>query len=183
MSSSTQTSCGPWVNAGDNGGGAADDDLGKFGPIALYVGGAGAVHFRDVSYRDLSLKRVVKEELSPNYSMLRLTPFYYSFASGRRGFRPRRQHGYRLGPLHLPGTGFHEGARVLHGALHQPLDELLVELARVRRRLHGRWLARCVAGVDIGHSAVRESERRAAALGFVRGHRAAGEQRRPKCRR
>jgi hypothetical protein len=76
----------PWVNTSANGGGAADEDLGKFGPIAIYVGGSGAVHFRDVSYRDLSLKRVVKEELSPNYGMLRLTPFYYSFASAAADF-------------------------------------------------------------------------------------------------
>ena len=46
----------------------------------------GEVHFRDVSYRDLSLKRVVPEQLSPNYRMLRLTPFYYSFASGAADF-------------------------------------------------------------------------------------------------
>ena len=76
----------PWVNTSGSGGGAADDDLGTFGPIAIYVGGTGPVHFRDVSYRDLSLKRVVKEELSPNYQMLRLTPFYYSFASGAADF-------------------------------------------------------------------------------------------------
>ena len=76
----------PWVNTSASGGGAADDDLGTFGPIAIYVGGSGQVHFRDVSYRDLSLKRVIKEELSPNYQMLRLTPFYYSFASGAADF-------------------------------------------------------------------------------------------------
>jgi hypothetical protein len=76
----------PWVNTSASGGGAADDDLGTFGPIAIYVGGAGTVHFRDVSYRDLSLKHAVKEELSPNYQMRRLTPFYYSFASGAADF-------------------------------------------------------------------------------------------------
>ena len=76
----------PWVNTSGNGGGAADDDLGAFGPIAIYVGGSGQVHFRDVSYRDLSLKRVVPEQLSANYRILRLTPFYYSFASGAADF-------------------------------------------------------------------------------------------------
>jgi hypothetical protein len=76
----------PWVNTSASGGGAADDDLGTFGPIAIYVGGSGQAHFRDVSYRDLSLRRSVKEELSPNYQMLRLTPFYYSFASGAADF-------------------------------------------------------------------------------------------------
>ena len=76
----------PWVNTSASGGGAADDELGKFGPIAIYVGGSGEVRFRDVSYRDLSLKRRVKEQLSSNYQMLRLTPFYYSFASGAADF-------------------------------------------------------------------------------------------------
>jgi len=74
------------VNTAANGGGAADDDLGAFGPIAIYVGGSGEVRFRDVSYRDLSLKRVVPEQLSSNYRMLRLNPFYYSFASAAADF-------------------------------------------------------------------------------------------------
>ena len=102
---------------------------------------------------------------------------------GRRRFRSRRQHGHRLGTVHFPGTGFHEGARVLHGALHQPLDQLLVQLARVRRRLYRRRLARRAAGVNVGHAVVRESERRAEAMGFAR---AASCRRRPtsrKCRR
>ncbi len=76
----------PWVNTDAGGGGAADDEVGAFGPIAIYAGGSGEVRFRDVSYRDLSLKRLVKEELSANYRMLRLTPFYYSFASGAADF-------------------------------------------------------------------------------------------------
>ena len=97
----------PWVNTSASGGGAADDDVGTFGPIAIYVGGSGQVHFRDVWYRDLSLKRVVKEELSPNYQMLRLTPFYYSFSSGAADFDRDGNHRHRLGTLHFPGTGFH----------------------------------------------------------------------------
>ena len=76
----------PWVNTSPNGGGAADEELGSFGPIALYVGGTGEVRYRDVSYRDLSVKRAVKEELSPNFQMRRLTPFYYSFASAAADF-------------------------------------------------------------------------------------------------
>jgi Domain of Unknown Function (DUF1080)/FG-GAP-like repeat len=76
----------PWVNTAGSSGGAADEDLGTFGPIAIHVGGSGQVHFRDVSYRDLSLKRMVPEQLSPNYRMLRLTPFYYSFASAAADF-------------------------------------------------------------------------------------------------
>jgi len=76
-----------WVNkGGGGGGGAADEELGAFGPIALYAGGAGDVRFREVSYRDLSVKRLVAEHLSPNYRKLQLTPFYYSFAAAAADF-------------------------------------------------------------------------------------------------
>ena len=71
----------PIVNGRPTGGGAADEDAGKFGPVALYVGGTGEVRFRDVGYKDLGLKRLAKEELSPNFRMQRLTPYYYSFSA------------------------------------------------------------------------------------------------------
>ena len=99
---------------------------------------------------------------------------------GRRRFRPRRQHGHRLRSLHFSGTGLHEGPRVLHGALHQSLDELLVQLARVRRRLHRRRLARRAAGVHLEYPAVCESERRAETVGFVPRTSC---RRRPTCRK
>jgi hypothetical protein len=73
----------PHVNTGlqaTGGGAAVDEAMGSFGPIALYVGGTGEVRFRDVSYKDLNLKRFAKEQVSPNFRMQRLTPFQYSWA-------------------------------------------------------------------------------------------------------
>jgi hypothetical protein len=73
----------PHVNTGlqaAGGGAAVDEAMGSFGPIALYVGGTGEVRFRDVSYKDLNLKRFAKEQVSPNFRMQRLTPFQYSWA-------------------------------------------------------------------------------------------------------
>jgi 3-keto-disaccharide hydrolase/FG-GAP-like repeat len=73
----------PHVNSGAQGAGgsvAVDEAMGKFGPIALYVGGAGEVRFRDVSIKDVNLKRFAKEETSPNFRMQRLSPFLYSWS-------------------------------------------------------------------------------------------------------
>jgi hypothetical protein len=106
----------PWVNTSASGGGAADDEIGAFGPIAIYVGGSGQVHFRDVSYRDLSLKRVIKEELSPNYQMLRLTPFYYSFASAAADFDRDGNMDIVSGPFIFLGPDFSK-AREFYMAL------------------------------------------------------------------
>jgi hypothetical protein len=74
----------PHVNSGLQGAGgsaAVDDAMGRFGPIALYVGGTGEVHFKDVSYKDLNLKRFVKEQISPNFRMQQLTPFQYAWSA------------------------------------------------------------------------------------------------------
>jgi hypothetical protein len=73
----------PHINTGMRGAGgsvAVDEAMGRFGPIALYVGGTGEVRFRDVSYKDVNLKRFKKEETSANFRMQRLTPFQYSWA-------------------------------------------------------------------------------------------------------
>ena len=71
----------PVVNGRPTGGAAADEDAGRFGSVALYVGGSAEVRFRDIGYKDLGLKRFAKELRSPNFRMQRLTPYYYSFSA------------------------------------------------------------------------------------------------------
>jgi len=95
-----------WLNKGGGGGGAADEALGAFGPIGLYVGGTGEVRFRDVSYKDLSLKEAVPEKLSPNFRMTQLTPFYYSFASAAADFDRDGNMDVVSGPFIFMGPDF-----------------------------------------------------------------------------
>jgi hypothetical protein len=99
-----------WVNKGggnaSGSGGAADDDVGRFGPLALYVGGTGEARFRDVSYRDLSVKPIVAEKLSSNFQMMRLTPFYYSFASAAADFDRDGHMDVVSGPFIFMGPDF-----------------------------------------------------------------------------
>ena len=40
--------------------GRADHDAGRYGPMALYVGGTGEVRFKDIAFKDLALKTVPK---------------------------------------------------------------------------------------------------------------------------
>src|SRR5688572_6985960 len=95
-----------WLNKGGGGGGAADEVLGAFGPVGLYVGGAGEVRFRDVSYKDLSLKEAAPEKLSPNFRMTQLTPFYYSFASAAADFDRDGNMDIVSGPFIFMGPDF-----------------------------------------------------------------------------
>ena len=60
-------------------GGVAEDDAGRYGPIALYVG-AGEVRFKDVGYKDLGLKTMPAETVSPRFRMQRLNDHFYAWS-------------------------------------------------------------------------------------------------------
>jgi 3-keto-disaccharide hydrolase/FG-GAP-like repeat len=66
-------------DAGGVSGGVADEEFGRIGPIALYVGGTGEVRFKDVSYKDLQPRVAQPEEVSKRFRMQTLNEFYYSW--------------------------------------------------------------------------------------------------------
>ena len=71
----------PSYNGGALGAGGAptglvEEQQGKYGPIALYVGGSGEVHFKDLRYKDLQALDVPPEHVSSNFRMQRLGMFY-----------------------------------------------------------------------------------------------------------
>ena len=70
----------PFLNdAGGISGGVADQEFGRYGPLALYAGGTGAVRFKDVSYKDLQPRVAQLEETSRRFRMQALNEFYYSW--------------------------------------------------------------------------------------------------------
>jgi hypothetical protein len=73
-------------DAAEVGAGAADDDAGRYGPVALYVGGTGEVRFRNVSYKDLSVRKRPPEEVSSNFRLQRLDEHYYSWSAAAADF-------------------------------------------------------------------------------------------------
>ena len=67
-------------------GGVADDDAGRYGPLALYVGGTGEVRFKDLAYKDLGLKTLPAEEVSPRFRIQRLNEFFYGWSAAAADF-------------------------------------------------------------------------------------------------
>ncbi len=68
------------VNDVRAGSGAAYSSLGRYGPMALYVGGSGEVRFKDLGYRDLGLKALPSEQVSDHFDIQRLNDFYYGWS-------------------------------------------------------------------------------------------------------
>jgi hypothetical protein len=77
-----------FLNDGREVGGAIDGEsaLSGFGPIALYAGGDGEVRFKDVAYKDLSVRYTPKEESSPRFKVQRISDFYYSWGADAADF-------------------------------------------------------------------------------------------------
>jgi hypothetical protein len=116
----------PWINTSPQTAGgsvAVSEDMGRFGPIGLYVGGTGEVRFRDVSYKDVNLKRFVKEEVSPNFRMQRLTPFQYAWSQAAADVDRDGDLDIFVGPYVFLGPDYLT-AREIYGAVTlNPSDE------------------------------------------------------------
>lgn len=72
-----------FLNDGREVGGAVDGEsaLSGYGPIALYVGGAGEVRFKDLSYKDISYRITPKEQSSSRFKVQCISDFYYSWGA------------------------------------------------------------------------------------------------------
>ena len=85
----------PFLNEGGHGaaGGVAEEAYGRYGPIALYVGGTGEVRFKDVSYKDLGVKTLPQEKISSHFRMQRIDDFYYAWSAAGGGLQSRWRDG------------------------------------------------------------------------------------------
>ncbi len=75
------------LNGGGRGAqGYADDDAGRYGPFALYVGGSGEVRFRDLAYKDAALRTTPVEQVSSRFRMQRINDLFYSLSAAAADF-------------------------------------------------------------------------------------------------
>jgi hypothetical protein len=63
-----------------------EDDMDSYGPIALFVGNGSEVHFKDVSYKDIAIKKQPLEEVGSGFRMQRVSPFYYNWTATAEDF-------------------------------------------------------------------------------------------------
>ena len=70
----------PFLNdlTGGVSGGVADEEFGRYGPIALYAG-SGEVRFKDIAYKDLQPRVALPETVSPHFRMQAVNEFYYAW--------------------------------------------------------------------------------------------------------
>jgi 3-keto-disaccharide hydrolase/FG-GAP-like repeat len=96
----------PFLNDSSIATGAADDAFGRYGPVALYIGGAGEVRYKDLATSDLGLKTLPLERISPNFRMQRVSEFYYSWGAAAADFDHDGVNDIAAGPYYYLGPDF-----------------------------------------------------------------------------
>jgi len=98
-----------WLNNGPESGvanGAADEEVGKYGPIALYAGGMGEVRFKDIAVKDLGRRVASTEAVSPRFKMLRLSNFAMGWSTAVADINRDGVLDIVAGPLYFLGPDF-----------------------------------------------------------------------------
>ncbi len=111
-----------FLNNGGENGSVAEDDAGRYGPLALYVG-AGEVQFKDVSYKDLGVKESPKEQVSANFRMQRLNPFYYAWGAAAADFDHDGILDVVAGPYYYPGPDYTKRREIYPAVVRNPGKE------------------------------------------------------------
>ena len=98
----------PFLNDGGSGnsGGVAEEEFGRYGPLALYVGGAGEVRFKDVSYKDLGVKTLPQEKASNHFRVQRIDDFYYAWSAAAADFNHDGVMDVAAGPYYYLGPDY-----------------------------------------------------------------------------
>lgn len=110
-------------NGGASVGGVADDEAGRYGPMALFVGGAGDVRFKELAYKDLSVQVRQPEETSPAFRMQRLSDFYYAWGAGAADFNRDGRMDVVAGPHIFLGPDYMSRREIYLQLTTNPSDE------------------------------------------------------------
>ncbi len=105
------------------GGGTAELSAGKYGPIALYVGGTAPASFKDVAYADLHARPFDDEKVSTNFRVRRLSEFYYSYGAAVADVTHDGNLDVIAGPYYYPGPTFNVGRQIYAPASFNPTAE------------------------------------------------------------
>jgi hypothetical protein len=96
----------PWLNGNIDFCGSVTEDRNAFGPVGLYAGGTGEIRYKDVSFKDLNVRTLDAEIVSPNFRMQRLDDYYYAWGAAVADFNKDGNNDVVAGPWIYYGPDF-----------------------------------------------------------------------------
>ncbi len=104
-----------WMNDGPEAGttnGEANEDVASFGTVALYVGGTGEVHFKDVELKDLGRRMLPDEQISSRFRLQHINDFYYGWSATAADINHDGILDIVSGPFYYLGPDFKESREI-----------------------------------------------------------------------
>jgi hypothetical protein len=96
----------PFLNDGPVGGGAVEESYGRYGPVALFIGGSGEVRFKNVATSDLGVKTLPLEKTSPTFRLQRINELFYAWGAASGDFNHDGVNDIASGPYYYLGPDF-----------------------------------------------------------------------------
>ena len=148
----------------------AEDDAGRYGPVALYVGGTAEVRFRNIAFNDLALRTRADEKVSTRFRMQRLSDFYYGWGASADDFDHDGVLDVVSGPHIYFGPDYRRSREIYLALTTNPSNAFATRLLdAVLGRLHRGWVGRrhqCqLLGQQLRRDAVREPQGGSAPVG------------------
>ncbi|MGK6350199.1 FG-GAP repeat domain-containing protein [Parapedobacter sp. DT-150] len=112
-----------FINDGNGPGGAADDEFGEYGPVALYVKGDAEIRYKDFKYKDLALRNTPKEVTSAHFEVQQLSDMYYSFSSAAADFNRDGILDVVAGPHIYYGPEYTSYREIFQGVTYNPSQQ------------------------------------------------------------
>ena len=103
--------------------GRAEEENGRYGPIALYVGGTGEVRFKDIAYKDLAIRHAPAEQVASRFRKQTLNEFYYAWSAAAADFNRDGVQDVAAGPYIYFGPDFTKSREILPAHTWNPSTE------------------------------------------------------------
>ena len=123
--------------------------------------------FKDIAYKDLNPKFEPAEEVSPHFSMQRISDFYYGWCAAAADINHDGVLDIISGPFYYLGPDYTERREFTAGANLQSQQPVFAGHGQLRLRFHGRRLAGYSDGRSAADLPVCEPARRIAPLGSL----------------
>jgi Domain of Unknown Function (DUF1080)/FG-GAP-like repeat len=95
-----------------------------YGPVALYVGGAGEVRFKEIAFKDVGMKETPAEIVSPNFRMQRISDMSYSWSAAAADFNRDGVTDIIAGPYIYYGPDFTKSREIFLATTYSPSSQL-----------------------------------------------------------
>jgi hypothetical protein len=95
-----------------------------YGPMALYVGGSGEVHFKEIAFKDVAVKVTPAEVVSPNFRMQRISDMSYSWSAAAADFNHDGIMDVVAGPYIYYGPDFTKSREIFLATTYSPSNQL-----------------------------------------------------------